>query len=68
MVDDADAVLVAGSSLTVMSGLRFARRAARAGKDVLIVNRGATRADELATLKIDHRCEVILPALAELLG
>ncbi|WP_440713560.1 Sir2 family NAD-dependent protein deacetylase [Gordonia sp. FQ] len=64
MVDDADALVVAGSSLTVMSGLRFVRYAARRGKPVAIVNRGATRGDEFATLKIDHRCEVILPGAA----
>ncbi|WP_344782948.1 NAD-dependent protein deacetylase [Gordonia caeni] len=68
MVDDADAVLVVGSSLTVMSGLRFVRHAARAGKPVAILNRGATRGDELAHLKIDHRCETILPAVAAALG
>ncbi|MGB3697364.1 MAG: NAD-dependent protein deacetylase [Gordonia sp. (in: high G+C Gram-positive bacteria)] len=65
LVDAADALLVAGSSLTVMSGLRFARHAAATGKQVAIVNRGATRADALATIKIDHRCEVILPAVAD---
>ncbi len=64
MVDAADALLVAGSSLTVMSGLRFARYAAKAGKPVAIVNRGATRADDLASLRIDHRCELILPTAA----
>ncbi|MFT3899707.1 MAG: Sir2 family NAD-dependent protein deacetylase [Gordonia sp. (in: high G+C Gram-positive bacteria)] len=64
MVDDADAVLVAGSSLTVMSGLRFVRHAAKTGKSIAIVNRGATRGDDLAELKIDHRCEEILPAAA----
>ncbi|WP_119032569.1 Sir2 family NAD-dependent protein deacetylase [Gordonia rubripertincta] len=63
-VDDADALLVVGSSLTVMSGLRFARRAHRARKPLIIVNRGHTRADELASLKIDHRAGVVLPALA----
>ena len=47
------ALLVAGSSLTVMSGFRFVRRAARAGVPVVIVNRGATRADDLATHKLD---------------
>ncbi|MFZ2511621.1 MAG: Sir2 family NAD-dependent protein deacetylase, partial [Gordonia sp. (in: high G+C Gram-positive bacteria)] len=62
MVNDADAVLVLGSSLTVMSGLRFVRHAAKSGKPVLIVNRGETRGDRLADLKIDHRCEEILPA------
>ena len=39
-LDDADALLVAGSSLTVMSGLRFVRYAAKAGLPVVIVNRG----------------------------
>jgi NAD-dependent SIR2 family protein deacetylase len=64
MVDDAEAMLVAGSSLTVMSGLRFVRRAAKARKPVVIVNRGHTRADDLATLKIDHLCELILPSMS----
>ena len=53
MVDDAEALLVAGSSLTVMSGLRFVRHAAKADKPVVIINRGTTRGDELATLKLD---------------
>jgi NAD-dependent SIR2 family protein deacetylase len=53
LVDDANAVLVLGSSLTVMSGLRFVRRAADAGKPVLIVNRGRTRGDDYATVRVD---------------
>ncbi|MYR05960.1 NAD-dependent deacetylase [Gordonia sp. SID5947] len=64
MVDEADALLVVGSSLTVMSGLRFARHAHRTGKQVAVVNRGATRADAIADLKIDHLASVVLPALA----
>ena len=55
-VDDADALLVAGSSLTVMSGLRFVRYAAKAGLPVVIVNRGVTRGDEFATVKIETGC------------
>jgi NAD-dependent SIR2 family protein deacetylase len=47
------ALLVAGSSLTVMSGLRFVRYAAKAGLPVVIVNRGATRGDPLATVKVE---------------
>ena len=47
-IDEADALLVAGSSLTVMSGLRFVRYAAKAGLPVVIVNRGVTRGDDLA--------------------
>lgn len=46
-------MIVVGSSLTVMSGLRFVRRMARAGKPVVIINQGATRADELATIRLD---------------
>lgn len=52
MVDEAAALLVAGSSLTVMSGLRFVRHAAKNGKPVVIINRGATRGDEFATIKL----------------
>ncbi|MFT4086460.1 MAG: Sir2 family NAD-dependent protein deacetylase [Gordonia sp. (in: high G+C Gram-positive bacteria)] len=68
LVDDANALIVAGSSLTVMSGLRFVRHAAKHGKPVIIVNRGATRGDDVADLKIDHRCEVILPELVSALS
>jgi NAD-dependent SIR2 family protein deacetylase len=53
MVDDAAALVVAGSSLTVMSGLRFVRHAARHEKPVVIINRGATRGDDLATIKLE---------------
>jgi NAD-dependent SIR2 family protein deacetylase len=53
MVDDAAALLVAGSSLTVMSGLRFVRHASKSGKPVVIINRGATRGDGFASLKIE---------------
>lgn len=52
MVDDAAALLVAGSSLTVMSGLRFVRHAAKDGKPVVIINRGATRGDEFASITL----------------
>ena len=53
LVDDAEALLVLGSSLTVMSGLRFVRHAAQAGKPVVIVNRGETRGDRYAAVRID---------------
>ncbi len=65
MIDDADAVLVLGSSLTVMSGLRFVRHAHRTGKTVVVVNRGHTRGDDIADLKIDHRCAEVLTRLAQ---
>ena len=47
LVDDADALLVAGSSLTVYSGFRFVRHAAALGMPVAIINRGHTRGDDL---------------------
>ncbi|MEU0467634.1 NAD-dependent protein deacetylase [Amycolatopsis sp. NPDC006131] len=53
LVDEASALLVLGSSLTVMSGLRFVRRAAEAGKPVAIINQGPTRGDKYADVRVD---------------
>ena len=58
-----DTLLAVGSSLTVMSGFRFVRRAAKAGVPVVIVNRGTTRGDDLATVKLDAGCSEFLTAL-----
>lgn len=60
VLDRSDVLLVLGSSLTVMSGLRFARRAAREGRDVIIGNDGATRGDDVATLRIHGRLQQVL--------
>lgn len=68
LVDDARAVLVLGSSLTVMSGLRFVRHAARAGKPVLIINRGETRGDRYAGTRVDLPLGPALTDLATRLG
>lgn len=65
LVDDAEALLVAGSSLTVFSGYRFVRHAAARGLPVAIVNRGPTRGDDLATVKVDAGCSPMLTLLAE---
>ncbi|KAA0120290.1 NAD-dependent protein deacetylase [Mycolicibacterium sp. P9-22] len=64
LVDEADALLVAGSSLTVFSGYRFVRHAASAGKPIAIVNRGPTRGDALATVKLEAGCSELLTLLA----
>jgi NAD-dependent SIR2 family protein deacetylase len=58
------ALLVLGSSLTVMSGFRFVRHAAKLDVPVVIVNRGATRADALATVKLETGTSEFLQALA----
>lgn len=62
-LDEADALLVAGTSLAVNSGLRFARRAARANKPIVIVNLGETKADELAFAKIEASTSLVLERL-----
>ena len=66
LVDAAGALLVLGSSLTVMSGLRFVRHAARTGKPVAIVNQGATRGDPYATVTAHVPLGPALTALARL--
>jgi NAD-dependent SIR2 family protein deacetylase len=53
-LERADALLVAGSSLMVYSGFRFVRAAHEAGLPIAIVNRGRTRGDDLAEVKIER--------------
>lgn len=63
----ADVLLVVGSSLAVWSGYRFARAAAAAGVPIAILNLGWTRADDLASIKLERRCGDALSALEEAL-
>ena len=65
LVDASDALLVAGSSLTVFSGYRFVRHAAAIGMPIAIINRGPTRGDDLATVKVDGGCSELLVLLAD---
>jgi NAD-dependent SIR2 family protein deacetylase len=65
MIEESDALLVAGSSLTVFSGYRFVRQAAALGMPIAIVNRGATRGDDLATVTVDSGCSPMLALLAD---
>jgi NAD-dependent SIR2 family protein deacetylase len=64
LTDAARLLLVLGSSLTVMSGYRFVRHAARNGIPVAIVNQGPTRGDAQATLRVDRPLGAILSAVA----
>ncbi|MFE4513666.1 NAD-dependent protein deacetylase [Kitasatospora sp. NPDC056783] len=68
LVDGARSLVVLGSSLTVLSGLRFVRRAARARLPVAIVNQGPTRGDELAGLRLDLPLGPSMAEVARLLG
>lgn len=63
IVDEADVLLVAGSSLTVFSGFRFVQRAVEKDIPVAIVNKGPTRGDRLAALRIDGPLGEVLPEL-----
>jgi len=53
LVGRSDALLVLGSSLTVMSGYRFVRHAAKAAVPVAIINQGGTRGDAHAMITVD---------------
>jgi NAD-dependent SIR2 family protein deacetylase len=68
LVDSAEVILIAGSSLTVLSGRRFVHRVARRGGTVLIVNRGPTRSDSLAARAVHAGCSPILSGLADRFG
>ena len=61
-LENADALLVIGSSLMVYSGYRFCLRAAANGQPIAAVNPGRTRADELLGLKISKPFEALLDA------
>lgn len=58
-------LLVLGSSLSVYSGYRFCVRASEQGIPIAILNRGSTRADALATLRIDQDCAPLLSAVRD---
>jgi NAD-dependent SIR2 family protein deacetylase len=64
LFEEADVLLVLGSSLAVYSGFRFARRAVADGKAIAIVNQGPTRADDLPIeVRLDVRLGELLPRL-----
>ena len=67
LLEAADALLIAGSSLVVNSGIRLLERARRRDLPIVIVNRGETRGDGRATVRIEGSTTDVLPALAEAL-
>jgi NAD-dependent SIR2 family protein deacetylase len=67
-LEEADAVLVAGSSLMVFSGFRFVQTAAASQKPIAAVNMGRTRADDLFALKLAAPVGPTLAALADRLA
>uniref|UniRef100_A0A0N5APN8 Deacetylase sirtuin-type domain-containing protein n=1 Tax=Syphacia muris TaxID=451379 RepID=A0A0N5APN8_9BILA len=65
-INECDGLLVVGSSLTVMSGYRFAYHASQRKIPIFIVNIGLTRADNLATVKLSARCSDVIPYISML--
>src|SRR5689334_11852855 len=68
LTESAGSLLVLGSSLKVMSGYRFVRRAAARGIPVVIITRGPTRGDGEATLQLDAELGPTLTELVSRLG
>jgi NAD-dependent SIR2 family protein deacetylase len=64
-VEASAGLVVLGSSLTVMSGYRFVRRAAAHGIPVAIVTRGPSRGDNQATIRLDAPLGVTLSRIVE---
>lgn len=62
-LEQADAMLIVGSSLMVYSGFRFVQMAVRRGIPIAAVNLGRTRADELLALKVEDHCGAALSFL-----
>jgi NAD-dependent SIR2 family protein deacetylase len=67
MVEQARSLVVLGSSLTVMSGFRYVRHAAKVPVPVVIVNQGVTRGDAYAAATVDASLGQVLTDLVAVL-
>lgn len=65
LVQAADALLIAGSSLVVNSGIRLLDQAVKKRIPIVIVNRGETKGDARANVKLDAGTSEVLTAMAE---
>ena len=68
LLQSADALLIAGSSLVVNSGIRLLEQASRRKVPIVIINRGVTKGDNRASVKIDAGTSETLVSLLERLG
>ena len=64
VVEEADGMLVVGSSLMVFSGFRLVRQASDRQLSIQVINQGRTRADELVDFKLAAPCAEVLNAVA----
>jgi NAD-dependent SIR2 family protein deacetylase len=68
MIASSSALLVIGTSLSALSGLRFVREAHRRGKTIAAINRGWTRGDDLFSAKVTADCDAAIPLLLRAFG
>ena len=68
LLADAGALLLAGTSLAVNTGVRLLHRAQRRGIPVAVINRGPTAADAVADPRLEAGTTEALTALAARLG
>jgi NAD-dependent deacetylase len=68
LAEESDAVIAVGSTLSVFPAAYVPLEATRAGAPFVIVNRGPTEMDHLATVRIDAAAGAALPELVALLG
>lgn len=64
-IDEADAMLIVGSSLMVYSSYRLVRDAHQKNKPIAAINKGVTRADDLIDIKVEDDCGAVLKMLAQ---
>lgn len=67
-VEEADGLLVVGSSLMAYSAFRLCKTVSAQGKPLVAINFGKTRADDLLDMKIEMSCDVLLPELMQRMG
>ena len=65
LVKKADALIVAGSSLVVNSGIRLIEQARRRRIPLVVINRGVTKGDTQAAVKIDAGTSEVFLSLQE---
>jgi NAD-dependent SIR2 family protein deacetylase len=68
LIRQSDALIVAGSSLVVNSAVRLVELARKRKMPIVIVNRGETKSDRWATIRIEAGCGEVLSALSRQLG
>lgn len=68
IIDQSNALLIAGSSLAVNTGVRLVRQAERLALPVAVINRGPTKIDGVADIRLEAGTSEILTKLARRLS